>query len=223
MPNAVSQLTPEQVKLLSDFFDLLKIVIPSVITLLAALLSVRIAHRYDMRRFEREKHLDFLRQQLNEFYSPMLGRIRRIRASSELRVELSSGGNAAWEKICKKGGKPFVDHDKYFEPFKRQSEKEDERFPRFLLPLYQEMVNVFTKGFWLAEEDTQEFYKPFCRYVELWERYYEESIPPGVLEEVPIEEAPLTPFYENLEVHMKGLRQELSEGGNRRTSVNNSD
>ena len=54
--------------------------------------------------------------------------------------------------------------------------------------------------------------------MELWERYYEESIPPGVLEEVPIEEAPFTPFYENLEAHMKGLRQELSEGGNHRTN-----
>lgn len=38
-------------------------------------------------------------------------------------------------------------------------------------------------------QQVTEFYKPFCRYVELWHRFYDDdTIPPCVLEEVTIDE-----------------------------------
>ena len=135
----------------------------------------------------------------------------RIRASSELRVELSSAGNTAWKKICTEQPHPFIEHATYFEPFKKQIEDENQRFPKYLLPLYDQMIDIFTKNYWLAEDSTKEFYKPFCRYIELWHRFYDDAIPPRVLEEVTLDEKDLLPFYENLESNLNMLRCELSQ------------
>lgn len=212
MAGALSQLSADQLKLWIDLVDLGKVTIPAAITLLAAILSARLGYQYAERRFRAEKHLDFVRRQITEIYSPLVGLNERIRTSGELRVELSHGAERAWKRICKEQPHPFEDHDKFFEPFERQIEKENERFPQFLLPLYQEMVTVFTKNFWLAEDSTKEFYQPFCRFVELWERYLDEAIPSRVLEEVPIEEDSLVPFYEDLESTLARLRAELSNG-----------
>lgn len=121
----------------------------------------------------------------------------------------------AWQKVCAERPTPFTSHDEIFGPFQRLIDKENERFPTIPLPLYQDMVEIFTKNFWLAEEDTREFYKPTCRYVELWERYYQEAIPRQVLEEVPITETPLHPFYDNLELHLNRLRSKVAKGEDR--------
>ena len=73
------------------------------------------------------------------------------------------------------------------------------------------MVDIFTKKYWLAENSTKKFYKPFCKYVELWHRFYDDAIPPRVLEEVRIVEKDLIPFYENLETNLNSLRGELAQ------------
>lgn len=121
-------------------------------------------------------------------------------------------------KFAMSSHNPFLDHEKHFEPFMRQIEDENKRFPKYLLPLYDEMVDVFTKNYWLAEDSTKEFYKPFCRYVQLWHRYYDDAIPPRVLEEVQIDEKSLLPFYEDLEINLIKLRIELAQKDVRRTN-----
>jgi hypothetical protein len=135
----------------------------------------------------------------------------RIRASSELRIELSRGCDTAWRKICDEQPHPFLEHEKHFEPFKKQIEDENQRFPKYLLPLYDQMVDIFTKNFWLAEASTKEFYKPFCRYVELWHRFYDDAIPLRGLDEVTINEKDLLPFYEDIEKNLDLLTKELSQ------------
>jgi hypothetical protein len=210
MPDASTQLTEQQIELFKNLIDFGKIAVPSLITLIAVVLGARVGYRFSLRRFKLEKRLEFINQQVTEFYSPLVGCRMRIRASSELRVELSAGCNTAWRKICDEQHTPFLDHEKYFEPFKKQIEDENQRFPKYLLPLYDQMVDVFTKKYWLAEDSTKDFYKQFCRYVELWHRYYDDVIPPRVLEEVKLEEKDLLPFYEDLERNLKSLREELA-------------
>ena len=188
MPESLTQLNKEQLELLNNLIEFGKIAVPSLITLLAVFLGARVGYRFSLKRFKLEKRLDFICQQVTEFYSPLVGCRMRIRASSELRVELSGACGTAWKKICKEQPTPFLDHEKHFEPFKKQIEDENQRFPKYLLPLYDQMVDIFTKKYWLAENSTKEFYKPFCRYVELWHRFYDDAIPPRVLEEVRIVE-----------------------------------
>jgi len=213
MFNTFSQLTKEQLEFFNNLIDLGKIVIPSIVTLIAAALGALFAFKYSVKRFKLEKNIEFINQQVTEFYSPLVGCRMRIRASSELRVELGSACGTAWRKICEEQPRPFLDHNKYFEPFKKQIEDENQRFPKYLLPLYDQMVDIFTKKYWLAENSTKDFYKPFCRYVELWHRYYDDAIPPRVLEEIAIDEKDLLPFYENLENNLNRLRDELAQKG----------
>jgi hypothetical protein len=170
-----------------------------------------LTYHFALRKFRKEKRLDFVREQVTQFYSPLVGCIRRIRASSELRVELSRAASIAWQKICEENPRPFTDHEKHFEPFKKHIEDENVRFPKYLLPLYDEMVDIFTKNFWLAENSTKEYYRELCRYVELWHRHFDDSIPPRVYEEVKINEQPLLPFYDNLERNLEKLRDELAQ------------
>ncbi|MEW6614789.1 MAG: hypothetical protein AB1401_04925 [Thermodesulfobacteriota bacterium] len=207
----------EQLELLNNLIEFGKIAVPSLITLLAVFLGARVGYRFSLKRFNLEKRLDFISQQVTEFYSPMVGFRMRIRASSELRVELSSACGTAWGKICEEQPTPFLEHEKHFEPFKKQIEDENQRFPKYLLPLYDQMVDNFAKKYWLAENSTKEFYKPFCTYVELWHRFYDDAIPPRALEEVKIEEKDLLPFYENLEETLNSLRGELAQKEERRT------
>ncbi len=211
MSDATTQLTEQQIELFKNLIDFGKIAVPSLITLLAVVLGARVGYRFSLRRFKLEKRLEFINQQVTKFYSPLVGCRMRSRASSELRVELSRVCNSAWIKICEEQPKPFLDHEKHFDPFKKQIEDENQRFPKYLLPLYDQMVDIFTKNFWLAEDSTKEFYKPFCRYVELWHRFYDDAIPPRVLEEVTIDEKDLLPFYDDLENNLNRLRHELSQ------------
>ena len=100
MADASTQLTPQQIELFQNLIDFGKIVVPSLITLLAVVLGARAGYRFALRRLKFEKRLEFINKQVMEFYSPLVGCRMRIRASSELRVELSSGCNIAWRKIC---------------------------------------------------------------------------------------------------------------------------
>lgn len=209
MTNVVTELRPEQAKFMVELVDLCKVTIPSLCALLAVVLGAWLAYRFAIRRLRLEKRLGFVKQQIEHFYSPMIGSIKRIRASSELRVKLSVACNTAWQKIYEEQSAPFEDHEDHFEPFKRQIEDENKRFPKYLLPLYDHMLDVFTKNYWLAEGSTKEFYKPFFRYVDLWHRYLDNAIPPRIFEEITIEEEPLVPFYKDLESNLSRLKNEL--------------
>jgi hypothetical protein len=167
-------------------------------------------------RFRKEKRLEFIQKQITELYAPMVGSIKRIRVSSGVRVELGAAGNLAWNKICEENPTPFLDFQKHSEPLDGLIEYENRRFPTYILPLYDEMVDRFTKYYWVAENTTRDFYQPFCRYVELWHRYYDDTLPPPILQEVRTDEKPLEPFYDDLERTLGELRMELSQGKRRR-------
>lgn len=211
MTDNLSQLNEQQLQFFNNLIELAKIILPAFFTLLAAILGAIFAYRFSIKRFRLEKKYDFIRQQLTEFYSPLAGCRMRIRASSELRVELSKACGTASEKVCKEQPYPFHEHEKRFEPFKKQIEDENQRFPKYVLPLYDQMVDIFTRNYWLAEDSSKHFYKPFCRYVELWHRYYDNAIPPHVLEEIKIDDETLLPFYEDIERHLNELRNKLSQ------------
>lgn len=200
----------EQIALLNNLIDMLKIVLPSLFTMLVAWRGANLAYQYTIKQIKYKNHKDFIKKQITEFYSPMLGYKKRIRASGELRVELGHASGEAWRKLCERQPQPFLDSDKYYSPFKKMIDYENEKFPKDLLPLYDKMEKLFTENYWLANSDTKEYYGPFCRYVELWHRDYDGAIPNEVHDIVKIEEEPLNPFYENLETTLEQLTAEIS-------------
>lgn len=209
MKESFLSLNHEQIELINNFIDMIKIVLPSLVTLIATAVGAFAVYKYSLKQVEFKNHKDFIKVQITDFYSPMLGYIKRIRASSSLRVELEKAAGVAWKKQCENNPSGA---DDLKEAFSRSIKYENEKFPKDLLPLYDSMEKTFTNNYWLANSDTKEYYDIFCRYVELWHRYYDNSIPHEVLFEVPIEEKSLEPFYLNLETTLEQLIVEISFG-----------
>src|SRR5437868_10642688 len=105
-------MTPEQQ---TSLIDLVKSVITSFITLSA----VYLGYRFTIKQNKRQRQLEFTERKITIFYSPMIGYRNQIKAKSELRLELSKAANTAWGKICDEQPTPFLEHEKYFEPFKQ--------------------------------------------------------------------------------------------------------
>ncbi len=154
--------------------------------------------------------LDFIERQLREFYSSMLICIRRIRALGELREKRSKLSNVAWKEICATRKIPFDDSEKVFEPFKNMIDVDNIRLREEIIPLYDEMLNIFEKKIELANSPTQGWYTDFLNFVEIWHGYLNKTIPNEVLEKLEHSEESLKPFYEDLENNFNKLRKELS-------------
>ncbi|CAG0927013.1 hypothetical protein PLCT1_00209 [Planctomycetaceae bacterium] len=202
-------LSAEQVAaLVQQALELAKFVGPATTTLLAGYLG----YRFALRRARHQKQLDFIERQVTHFYSPIVGCLKRIRAESNLRLELSGAADAAWRDICDRAPKPFVDHSQQFEPFKRLIEYENTKFSDELLPLYDRMVAIFTDNYWLAESSTQQHYSELCRFVEMWHRFLNRSLPREILDHIEHREERLHPFYADLETQLARLRGVLAGG-----------
>jgi len=189
----------------TTFLEIVKLVYAPLFTLLAGYFGMR----YGLRQLRVEKHLDFVTRQLNEFYSPLLGFQKAIRAKSELRLRISGAANRAWEEICERVPQPFYDHEKEFEPFKRIIDYDNEQLRKELLPLYRGMLELFRDNYWLAEPETRKWFSELSDFVELWDRWITQNIPGSVIEKLDHKEARLLPFYEELETRLDLLRSEL--------------
>lgn len=182
-----------------------ELVLPSIV----AVLAVWLTHRFALRQGGAERRRDLLSEQINELYSPLVSARQRIRAASELREELGRHANSAWQKICEEAPRPFVDHAKHFEPFRALIEYDNQQFDRELLPLYENMLSIFTKGYWLANESTRAHYKALTRFVELWRRWKAGSLPIEVLLLTEHSEENLYPLYADIESTLAALREEM--------------
>lgn len=206
MSQYICTLTPDQISLIRDIVDLAKIVIPSAITLLAGYLAYRFANRQSRYR----KYLEFKERQVTSFYSPMIGCLKSIRAHSELRSDLSKAAGTAWDNICKNAPHPFLDHEERFVPFKKLIEYDNKKLREEILPFYDKMLKIFTDNYWLAEESTKAHYSELCRYIEIWNRWLDRSLPSEVLQEIEHDEERLKPFYKDLDVQLSNLLKIIS-------------
>jgi hypothetical protein len=78
-----------------------------------------------------------------------------------------------------------------------------------LLPLYDRMLQIFTEQYWLAEPATRAHYDELVRFVELWHRHFEKSLPTPVLVQLKHSEGALAPLYENLTTTLDSLTARL--------------
>ena len=188
------------------FVDLLKWALAPVCTLLAGYIGVR----YGLKQVRTQKKLDFIERQLREFYSPILGCQKEIHAKSELRLKISEAAKKVWKEVCESAPKPFLNHDKEFEPYKKIIEYDNEQLKNELLPLYRKMLLTFRENYGLADPETHKWYSELCDFVELWERWISDNIPAEVIKKVDYSEKRLNPFYQELENRIDILRSKLS-------------
>ena len=186
--------------------ELLKIVLPYLAPLIAGYLG----YRYGIRQLKWQKRRDFIEKQLNGFYSPMIGCYKKIKAKSDLRFEISKASDIAWHKICDEHPRPFLDHEKYFEPFNKSIIYDNKQLREELIPLYIQMVSIFSENLWLTNPSTRNWYTELSRFVDLWLRWLDNSIPEEVILELNHTEEKLLPFYQELDAQLCLLQTELS-------------
>lgn len=84
----------------------------------------------------------FIKKQLKEFYSPMLGLRLEIRTHSELREKLQSTAGAVWQEYCRTLA-PGESTQQKFEKYRELIEYDNLKLQNELIPAYNKMVALF--------------------------------------------------------------------------------
>ena len=198
----VAQLDLEATK---EWVSLWKVIIPSIITFA----TVYLAYRFAINQARTKRNADLTEKQLLKFYSPIWGCIKRIHAQGELRAEISQASDVAWQNVCERSPKPFLKHEEEFVPYKKLIKYDNEQLTSEVIPLYDKALEIFTSEFWLSEESTRQFYEEFYRFVEIWHRYLDRSLPMDAFRELEHGGDKLKPFYEDIEENMINLKKKL--------------
>lgn len=183
-------------------------------SVVSGLVGAGVVYYFGIRQLVVQRRLAFVERQLVEFYAPLAGIRKQIRAKSELRLKVSQAAESTWQEICASyEGRLMHDHEERFAPFKKITEYNNEQLKAELLPKYREMLALFTERYHLAASDTRAFYQPFLEFVEIWNRWLAESLPAEVLEKLGHREENVHPFYDHLESKMQHLQDEIARGG----------
>ena len=146
----------------------------------SALVGGLIVYVFGIRKLSIELRNAFILKQMSEFYSPIAGYRKRIRAKSEVRGKVSTAANEAWKETCapySEAKQPMHNHEELFAPYKNIIEYDNKQLREELMPLYRKILDLFTEKYWLADEDTRAHYQNFLEFVEIWERYLAEVLP----------------------------------------------
>lgn len=180
---------------------------------LSALVGGLIVYIFGIRKLSIEIKNAFIQKQMSEFYSPIAGYRKRIRAKGEVREKITRLAGESWQEVCEpysESGQPMLNHDELFEPYRKIIEYDNQQLRDELLPLYRKILDIFTDKYWLADEETRTYYQSFLEFVEIWERYLVDSLPTGVIHKVKHTEDSVLPFYEHVEHKLSFLQQELN-------------
>jgi hypothetical protein len=165
-------------------------------SLLSGLIGAAVVYYFGIRQDARQRRLAFLERQLTEFYAPLAGLRKQIRAKSELREKVFSAA-----AIDAAAGK-----------FPATIEYYNKQFLEELVPKYREMLALFTERYHLADAETRTFYPLFLEYVEIWNLWLAESIAAEAVKSLDHREEKVKPFYEHLERKMQQLQDEIARG-----------
>ena len=180
--------------------------------LLSGIVGASLVYYFGIRQISIKRHVDFVERQLQEFYAPMAGWRKRIRSKSELRSRVSEAADEAWQESCESyDGTATQDHEERFKPFNRIIKYDNDQFERELMPLYRQMLDLFTDKYWLAAKDTRGFYQEYLEFVEIWERYLGAAIPGEVIKKLGHSEENVKTFYDHIENKLQQLQEEVAD------------
>jgi len=186
-----------------------------IVPALSALFGVLIGGLITSHNQKKDRQHRRMKEQLDDFYAVLVSMRMQIRAKSELRETLRAIGGDAWKQELEPAGNDleakarienvwWPQYEKIFEYDALQLENE-------LIPLYREMLTHMTKHVGLAEPSTLTHYKALVDYVEIWNRYLQETLPGKVMKLLGHEEKKLYPLYDDLVVHFRRLQKELKQ------------
>lgn len=198
---------------LANFWNIIGSYIINVVdAILSAVVATSVTYIFTSRHFRKKKWHEFDQRRLDEFYGPMLRQIKQVMADAENYIRVSDACERAWREICERQPSPFSDHDKYFEPFQKELDYENERFRKEDIPALDKMLKLFESKGYLAYPSTEKLFPEFLQYVDQWHR----PLPYEVLKKLDLSAEPLAKLYADVEAHVDDLKYKLS--GEKRVS-----
>ena len=97
----------------------------------------------------------------------------------------------------------------YGSQFDKFLEYSDEQLKTDLIPLYEKMLEPFTRNLWLAEKSTLQDHGALAEFVEIWKRYLSDALPKVVIKSIGHSEEKLQAFYKDLQDNFERLGDEL--------------
>ena len=179
----------------------------------SALVGGLVVYIFGIRKLSIELRSTFIQKQMSEFYSPIAGYRKRIRAKSEVRGKVSTAANEAWQELCapySEAKEPMLNHEELYAPYGKIIEYDNNQLREELMPLYRKILDLFTDKYWLADEDTRAYYQDFLEFVEIWERYLAEALPGDVIRKLGHSEDNVLPFYDHVEKRLSALQEEIN-------------
>ena len=198
--------------------------IAPAVSALAGFVGVAIGAWLTSKREQAQRKLKFIEDQLSLFYSPLWGIKNTIHRNAELRETLQEIGQEQWALLCTETEalspeeKQKITFEKW-PKFKKLLEYDDQKFEEELFPLYQEMLECFRKNYWLADEETRNFYPTLLQYVDVWNRNLKDALPYEVWKSLDHKESHLLAFYEHLEAKHNELSEMLRSGTTKKPSA----
>ena len=188
--------------------------ITPLISASAGLFGVMIGGWISARNQKQERRQRFIRDQLTEFYAPLLGMRKRLRAGGEIRLKVRTTAGAEWTRLEEEARAYSLD---------RLRELEEQRWPRFQriidddnrkleaedIPQYHQMLDLFTAKMHLAEPSTRQHFSALVEFVELWDRCLRGALPGEVVQRIGPDEENLSGLYADLEANFTRLQSAL--------------
>jgi hypothetical protein len=153
------------------------------------------------RRERAKRRVEFCTRQLQEFYGPLLGLHKEIRARSELRVKIQGG----IDQVLLRTDVPRDARDILL----KQIQEEGETFRNVLMPCYREMLKIFREKIWLAEPETRIHLATLIEFIDVWEKILACALPREIAPAIGHTEGNLKLFYSHLEATHDRLRKEI--------------
>ena len=180
-------------------------------TILATFLGATAAFVFALRKASADRRAEFRRQQLTEFYSPIAGYAKRVRALLAMSKRVWEAKEKGWRDVLEPYHGRYTDKlDEHSERFAKIVEYENAQVDDELLPAYRAILEVFTSKYSFALPSTREYYEGYYAFVNHWERVKREALPTEVRQHLPHEAELLHAFFEHVENTLQKLQNGLT-------------
>jgi hypothetical protein len=190
-------------------------ILGAILTGALGLAGVLVGARIALAGQREERRNAWLRRQLDEFYSLMLGYRLRILARSQSREKVSNAAGSAWAKIFEGEQRPqqLIELQKrHEEEFDKIIKYDNKMLHEEILPLYRRMIDHFSSNLGLAEPETRKHFGELVHFMDIWDRSESDALPGEVLKELGQDEKKLYAFYDDLAANVQRIQDKLRGG-----------
>jgi len=197
-------------------FDTASAIVAPLISAASGLIGVAIGGWIASHNQKQERRQRFIRDQLTEFYAPLLGMRKRLRAGGEIRLKVRTAAGAEWQRLVEEARAHSLDRLRELEEqrspaFEKIIEDDNRKLEAEYIPLYRQMLDLATSKMHFAESSTRQHFGALVEFVELWERCLRGALPGEVVARIGPDEENLSAFYADLEANFTQLQDALKK------------